>query len=161
MMDYTDFTSAYKEENMESVPRASRDIPNDMEEWKNILANTPVIVLYMWSEHCQPCLKIRDKFEILAHKFNPEEVLFYKDNIDIPTSFHKRHVEVVPTFFILSDGHELKHPTYKSVHHGWEPDVLAEAIKFHLSQSQLLAKKKLVESAPRIVCKNNVCYINK
>jgi thiol-disulfide isomerase/thioredoxin len=161
MADYTDFMSAYREENNEKVPRISMDVPTDVEEWRSIVANHPVVVIYMWSEHCQPCLMVRDKFESLAHSFPPEEVVFFKDNIDLPTSLHKRHVEVVPTFFILCDGRELRHPVHKSVHHGWDADILRDAIQYHQSQSQIIAKRQLVESSPRIVCKNNVCYINK
>lgn len=159
-MDYTTFTSAYTPENLESVQRVSTDVPTDIQEWKQIVSSTPVIVIYLWSESCRPCHLVRDKYEKLASQLQSEDIRFYKDCIDLETSFHRQQVDVVPTFFILCDGHELRHPVHRSVYNGWV-DGMPDSIMYHLSQSQLHDKKRRVESGPTIVCRNNVCYINR
>lgn len=172
MQNYTQFTSAYEEEMVSAVPRVSRDIPTNFEEWKSIIRNTPVVVIYMWSNSCRPCHMVRDKYERLATEFQNENVLFFKDNIDLPTSFHRNNVDVVPTFFILCDGHELQHPFHKSVCHGWE-DRMPDTIRYHLAQSQIfynrmeankqqeyLQQQEQQEQPQRkLYCRNNVCYL--
>jgi len=166
-MNYSTFTESYAAEDLNKVERVSYDIPTDIDQWKQIVSNTPVIVIYLWSETCRPCLLVRDKFERLAKDLQSENILFFKDNIDLPTSFHKRQVEVVPTFFILSDGHELRHPIYKSIHNGWNGQLMRDTITFHASESRLLQEKthqaELQEknSAPKFYCRNNVCYIQR
>lgn len=163
-MQYSSFNGAYVEENNYKIERISYDIPTDPNQWREIISKTPVIVLYMWSDTCRPCHMIRDKFEKLAHQFQNENILFFKDNIDLPTSFHKNQVEVVPTFFLLCDGLELKHPVYKSVYNGWS-DEMKESIQYHLLQSARLREKKEEKEpsgpGPRLYCYNNVCYIKK
>lgn len=165
-MHYSSFNGAYAEENLEKIERVSYDIPTDINEWKEIISKMPVIVIYLWSETCRPCLLVRDKFEALAHQFQNENVLFFKDNIDLPTSFHKRQVEVVPTFFLLCDGHELDHSVYKSVYNGWSNEI-KDSIKYHISQSTRLLErsqqqqKKTEKKEPQLYCYNNVCYIKK
>lgn len=157
-MNYQTFNGAYAEENLQKMERASFDIPTDMTQWKEIVNKTPVIVIYMWSDTCRPCHLIRDKFEQLAHQFKDDDnILFFKDNIDIPTSFHKNQVDVVPTFFLLCDGRELKHPTYKSIYNGWSEQI-QESIQYHISQSTKMQEKK---QQPQLYCHNNVCYIRK
>lgn len=165
-MHYTSFNGAYADETIPKVERASYDIPTDPRQWREILDRTPVIVLYMWSDTCRPCHMIRDKFEMMAHRFQNENVLFFKDNIDLPTSFHKNQVEVVPTFFILCDGQELNHPVYKSVYNGWSGEI-KDSIQFHIAQSERLRQKQEKETRetekpePQLYCYNNVCYIKK
>jgi len=163
-MHYSSFNGAYADENLEKIERASYDIPTDPDEWRQILSKVPVIVIYMWSETCRPCLLIRDKFEALAHQFQNQNVLFFKDNIDLPTSFHKRQVEVVPTFFLLCDGHELNHPVHKSVYNGWSEQI-KNSIQYHISQSTRLLEnqeqKPKEKTEPQLYCYNNVCYIKK
>lgn len=162
-MNYSTFNGAYAEENLQKVARVSYDIPTDIQKWREIVAKTPVLVIYMWSEKCRPCHLIRDKFEKLGHMFQDENVLFFKDNIDLPTSFHKNQVDVVPTFFLLCDGRELRHPTHKSVYNGWSDD-LKDSIRFHISQSEKLHIPKApasTESSPQLYCHNNVCYLKK
>lgn len=156
-MNYSSFNGAYAEENLQKVERVSHDIPTSVDEWRDIVANTPVIVIYMWSDACRPCHLIRDKFERLAQRFQSNAVLFFKDNIDLPTSFHRNQVDVVPTFFLLCDGRELKHPSYKSVFNGWSEDI-QESLQFHISQS---TKLHVEPSSPQLYCHNNVCYIKK
>lgn len=167
-MHYSTFNGAYEDENIPKVERASFDVPTDRNRWMDIVNRAPVIVLYMWSETCRPCLLVRDKFEAMAHRFQNEHVLFFKDNIDLPTSFHKQQIEVVPTFFILCDGKELHHPTYKSVYTGWNENDIKDSIQYHISQStrlrelqeqQASANENLQE--PQLYCYNNVCYIKK
>lgn len=164
-MHYSTFNGAYAEENLEKIERVSYDIPTNMEDWKEIVSETPVIIVYMWSNSCRPCHLIRDKFEQLAHQFQNEHVLFFKDNIDLPTSFHRNQVDVVPTFFLLCDGRELKHPTHKSVFNGWS-DLMMESLKFHISQSVKLQERlnkpqHTPTQGPELYCHNNVCYIKK
>lgn len=156
-MQYSSFNGAYAEENLQRVERISYDIPTDIEQWREIVSKTPVIVIYMWSDSCRPCHLIRDKFETLAHQFQNENILFFKDNIDLPTSFHKNQVEVVPTFFLLCDGRELRHPTYKSVYTGWSQEMI-ESLRYHIQQSQ---KIETQTTEPELYCHNNVCYIKK
>lgn len=163
-MHYSTFNGAYAEENLQKAERASYDIPTDIGEWREIVANTPVIVIYMWSDACRPCHLIRDKFERLAKQFQSDAVLFFKDNIDLPTSFHRNQVDVVPTFFILCDGRELGHPTHKSVFNGWSEDIRA-SLQFHIAQSvrlqQQLEQQNQPTEGPQLYCHNNVCYIKK
>lgn len=165
-MQYTSFNGAYADETIPKVARASYDIPTDVGQWREIVGKTPIIVLYMWSDTCRPCHLIRDKFEKLAHQFQNENVLFFKDNIDLPTSFHKRQVEVVPTFFILCDGHELDHPTHKSVYNGWSEEI-KNSIQYHISQSARLRERQQGSGqeqdreGAKMYCYNNVCYLKK
>lgn len=159
-MNYSTFTGAYTEENYQKVERKSYDIPTDREQWKQIVSQTPVIVIYMWSDTCRPCHLIRDKFESLAHMFQNENVLFFKDNIDLPTCFHKNQIDVVPTFFLLCDGRELKHPVYKSIYNGWS-DQMKESIQYHISQSTKIQERPIETKQPQLYCHNNVCYIKK
>lgn len=160
-MNYSTFTGAYTEENLHKIERASYDIPTDREQWKQIVSQTPVIIIYMWSDTCRPCHLIRDKFENLVHMFQNENVLFFKDNIDLPTSFHKAQVDVVPTFFLLCDGRELQHPVYKSIYNGWS-DQLKDSIQYHISQStKIKDTKPTTPKEPQLYCHNNVCYIKK
>ena len=158
MQSYSDFMSAYTSEMTQNTERVSTDVPTDMEEWKHIVRTTPVIVLYLWSNSCRPCHLVRDKFERLAQEIQDDNIRFYKDNIDMPTSFHRNQVEVVPTFYILCDGHELKNPEHPSIFHGWDQSMRA-SIQFHLSQSKNLLQRQQQNENPRFVCKNNVCYI--
>lgn len=159
-MNYQTFNGAYAEENLKKIERVSFDIPTDMRQWKEIVSKTPVVVVYMWSDTCRPCHLIRDKFEQLAHQFQDEgNVLFFKDNIDLPTSFHRDQVDVVPTFFLLCDGRELKHPTYKSIYNGWSEQI-QESVQYHISQSTKMHARK-EEEGPQLYCHNNVCYIKK
>lgn len=157
-MNYSDFMSAYNEETLEKEIRTSKDIPTDFEEWKTIISNTPVVVIYMWSEHCRPCALIRDKFERLVASLQNEHILFVKDNIDLPTSFHKNHVEVVPTFYILCDGKELRNANYPSVFNGWMQEQMEQSIKYHLSQSVLYQQRSQTPQQ-KLYCRNNVCYL--
>lgn len=171
-MNYSTFNGAYAEENLQKIDRVSYDIPTNLEQWKDIISRTPVIVIYMWSDSCRPCHLIRDKFERMAHQFKNDHVLFFKDNIDLPTSFHRDQVDVVPTFFLICDGRELKHPVYKSVYNGWA-DQIYESVQYHISQSnriqQLQQQEEEQEASPsherrkgtRLFCHNNVCYIKK
>ena len=174
-MHYNSFNGAYADETTPKVERASYDIPTDPNQWREIISRTPVIVLYMWSDTCRPCHMIRDKFEMMAHRFQNEDVLFFKDNIDLPTSFHRNQVEVVPTFFILCDGTELDHPQFKSVYNGWT-EQMKDSIQYHISQSQRLIEKQQMQqqqqlhqqeqehqqkSSPQLYCYNNVCYLKK
>jgi len=156
--------AAYKPEELNKEPRVSKDVPQDFTEWRQVVDTAPVIVLYLWSDHCRPCHLIRDKYENMARRLQSEGVVFYKDNIDLPTSFHREQVEVVPTFFVLCDGKEMNHPVYKARFQGWN-ESMAESIGFHLSQSQrhqqIQARKAQSKEPPRFVCKNNVCYIRK
>lgn len=162
-MQYSSFNGAYIEENTQKIERKSYDVPADINQWKEIVSKTPVIVIYMWSNTCRPCHMIRDKYEMLAHQFQNKNVLFFKDNIDLPTSFHKRQIEVVPTFFLLCDGHELNHPEYKSVYNGWSEEDLKKSIQYHISQSTRMNQDKEEEekTEPELYCYNNVCYIKK
>ena len=162
-MQYSSFNGAYIEENTEQIERKSYDIPTDMNQWKEIVSKTPVIVIYMWSNTCRPCHMIRDKYEMLAHQFQNKNVLFFKDNIDLPTSFHKRQIEVVPTFFLLCDRHEMNHPEYKSVYNGWSEEELKKSIQYHMSQSTRMnqMEEKEEKTEPELYCYNNVCYIKK
>jgi len=164
MTSYGNFMVAYKPEELNKEPRVSKDVPVNFYEWKEIVDSQPVIVLYLWSNNCRPCLLIRDKFESMAKSLQNEDVVFYKDNIDLPTSFHKEQVEVVPTFFILCDGKEMNHPVHKARFQGWNAGM-ADAIEFHRTQSKRLQEKQMrrAQSAepPRLVCKNNVCYIRR
>ena len=157
-MNYSSFTGAYADENLQKIERISYDIPTDVEQWKQVVSQTPVIVIYMWSNTCRPCHLIRDKFEQLAHMFQNDNVLFFKDNIDLPTSFHKNQIDVVPTFFLLCDGRELKHPTYKSVYTGWSPEM-KDSLLYHIQQSQKIQQQETQQ--PQLYCHNNVCYIKK
>jgi thioredoxin-like negative regulator of GroEL len=164
-MQYSNFNGAYADESIPKVERASYDIPTDIEQWKEIVSMTPVIVIYMWSDTCRPCHMIRDKFEALVHQYQNDKVLFFKDNIDLPTSFHKNQVEVVPTFFLLCDGRELDHPTYKSVFTGWSAKDVEESLKYHISQSTKFHQKEeqtqQENDGPQLYCYNNVCYLKK
>lgn len=160
-MNYSTFTGAYAEENLQQIERVSYDIPTDLSQWKTIVSQTPVIVIYMWSDTCRPCHLIRDKFERVAHMFQNENVLFFKDNIDLPTSFHKTQIDVVPTFFLLCDGRELKHPVYKSIYNGWSEQI-KDSIQYHLSQSTKIKETITAQpKEPQLYCHNNVCYIKK
>ena len=162
-MQYSTFNGAYAEENLEKIERVSYDIPTDLEDWKEIVAQTPVIIVYMWSNSCRPCHLIRDKFEQMAHQFQNDNVLFFKDNIDLPTSFHRKQVDVVPTFFILCDGRELNNETHKSVYNGWS-DQMMDSLKFHISQSVKMQERlqtPMTRKEPELYCHNNVCYIKK
>ena len=162
-MHYSTFNGAYAEEDLQKADRVSYDIPTSMDEWRDIVANTPVIVIYMWSDNCRPCHLIRDKFERLAQRFQSDAVLFFKDNIDLPTSFHRNQVDVVPTFFLLCDGRELKHPTHKSVFNGWSEDI-RESLQYHIAQSVKLQERlnePRQQQGPQLYCHNNVCYIKK
>lgn len=160
-MNYSSFTGAYADENLQKIERISYDIPTDVEQWKQVVSQTPVIVIYMWSNTCRPCHLIRDKFEQLAHMFQNDNVLFFKDNIDLPTSFHKNQIDVVPTFFLLCDGRELKHPVYKSIYNGWS-DQMKDSIQYHISQSIKMEKQQQEQrKQPQLYCHNNVCYIKK
>jgi len=162
MNSYSDFLKAYKPEELNKQQRVSQDVPVDLGEWKQILATTPVIVLYLWSNGCRPCHLVADKYELLAAELQDENILFFKDNIDLPTSFHKKSVEVVPTFFVVADGMEKDHPIHKSRYNGWSASI-KESILFHAGQSERWQekKKRAEESAkpPEIVCRNDVCYI--
>lgn len=163
-MEYGTFLSAYKKEELNQHPRLSKDVPVDFNEWKEIVNRTPVIVLYLWSENCRPCLMIRDKFEALASQYQNEYVRFYKDNIDAPMSFHRGQVEAVPAFFLLVDGKEINSPIMKSRHVGWTEEM-QQTIPRLLSISQLYQKMQeqvkadQEEGNERFVCKNNVCYL--
>lgn len=166
-MSYSNFMTAYQAEKLDTIQRLSTDIPENFYEWKHIVDTTPIIVLYVWSDNCRPCHLVRDKFEALAHEFQNEDILFFKDNIDLPTSLHKTQVEVVPTFFIICDGNEMSHPTFKSRYTGWT-DEMRDAIQFFYqtsrrAQSRNLQREQQEQQAqqPHIVCKNNVCYVQR
>lgn len=167
---YSNFMAAYKPEDLNKVKRVSVDVPVNFEDWKKVVAETPIIVIYMWSEGCRPCHLIRDKYEAMANQLQTADIRFFKDNIDLPTSFHKQQVDVVPTFFIICDGQEMNHPVHKSRYNGWSPEI-AESIQFHtlhsrrLQHNQLMRQKQQQQQQqqqrqpPQYVCKNNVCYI--
>lgn len=163
-MEYGTFMSAYKKEELNTVARVSQDVPPDMNEWRDILRRTPVVVLYLWSENCRPCLLIRDKFEALATKYQSDYIKFYKDNIDSPMTFHRGQVEAVPSFFLLVDGKEVNSPILKSRHVGWT-DEMQQTIPRLLPLSQqyeILIKQQKEdqqEGNDRFICKNNVCYL--
>ena len=162
MSAYSSFTIAYEEERFDKLDRVSYDIPGTFREWKQIVDSTPILVIYVWSDNCRPCHLVRDKFESLAHSLQDEDIIFYKDNIDLPTSIHRNQVEVVPTFIIVCDGHEMSHPTYKSRYTGWS-DEIRDAVRFFHSVSQRAAGRAVQREQqgqePKIICKNNVCYI--
>lgn len=157
---YSSFTSAYRPEDLKQVERVSVDIPEDFEEWKHIVETVPVIVLYMWSDSCRPCHLVRDKFEAVASILQNENILFFKDNIDKPASIHKNQVDVVPTFFIICDGHEMEHPVHKSRYTGWNASM-KDAILFFEGISRRAQERALRQQQPGIICKNNICYIKK
>ena len=160
MKSYSSFMTAYRPEDLEKVERVSTDVPEDFQEWKYIVDTIPVIVLYMWSDSCRPCHLVRDKFEALASVMQNENILFFKDNIDKPTSFHKEQVDVVPTFFLICDGHEMEHPVHKSRYTGWNASM-KDAILFFESISKRAQERARQQQQPAIICKNNVCYIKK
>lgn len=161
---YSCFTTAYQEERLDKVERASADVPANFHEWRQIVDSTPIIIVYVWSDNCRPCHLVRDKFEALAQKLQDEDILFFKDNIDLPSSIHRNHVEVVPTFFIICDGQEMNHPVHKSRHTGWS-EAIEDAIRFFHQASHRVASRNLQREQqiqqPKIVCKNNVCYIQR
>lgn len=159
MQKYSDFMSAYEADQTGKEVRMSKDIPTDFTQWKEIITNTPVVVIYMWSEHCHPCTLISDKFERLVASMQNEHILFVKDNIDLPTSFHRNHIEVVPTFYILCDGKELRNPHYPSVFNGWMKDDMERSINYHLNQSTIYQQRQQQQQQRKLYCRNNVCYI--
>jgi thioredoxin-like negative regulator of GroEL len=152
MQGYSSFTEAYRPENLNKEPRVSLDVPQDIEEWRQVLTTTPIIVLYLWSENCRPCLLIRDKYENLARELASPYIRFYKDNINQVGSFHRTSVEVVPTFIILSEGKEVGR------YSGWNEEMKTVIIS-HLQESSVRYQEIVQSQPPRIICKNNVCYI--
>jgi hypothetical protein len=169
-MQYGTFLNAYKKEELQQHPRVSQDVPSDFSEWKQIVQSTPVIVLYLWSEGCRPCSLIRDKYEALASKYQSENILFFKDNIDNPMSFHRGQVEAVPAFFLLVDGQELNTPVLKSRHVGWTeemqhsiPRLLQVSKLYHtrLQQQSTAVNPQNGGGERRMHCKDNVCYLTR
>lgn len=158
MTQYGTYNTAYKEENLNQHPRVSADVPASMDEWREIINNTPVVVLYIWSNHCQPCLRIRDKYESLAAKYQDDNVKFYKDNIDNPMCFHKGQVDAVPAFILLVDGREARGPNIKGRHTGWTEEMI-QTIPQLLQYSAIYQRQQ--QKPERLVCKNNVCYIQR
>lgn len=161
MKEYSTFTDAYRPENLNKEPRVSADVPQNLEEWKAVLNNTPIVVLYLWSEGCRPCLLIRDKYENMARELTSPYIRFFKDNIDKVDSIHRDTVEVVPTFFILRDGRVVDDPRHKGRFDGWSEE-LRESILFHLQHSRQYhesQQQRQSSAPPRFVCKNNICYI--
>lgn len=168
-MEYGTFMSAYKKEELNQHPRVSTDVPPDFMEWKKIVNETPVVVLYLWSENCRPCLLLRDKYESLAERYQSEHIKFFKDNIDSPMCFHRGQVEAVPAFFLLVDGKEINAPMIKSRHVGWTdemqqtiPRLLPLSQRYQMRLRQQEQKQGEEESSnERMVCKNNVCYLRR
>lgn len=91
---------------------AVRKIPSTMSEWRNLLGQYPLVVLYIWKQSCVPCTNSGRKFEEIARhytmKYGLGNVLFVKDQIDAeevqdettPSYAHYRICEAVPFFMI-------------------------------------------------------------
>lgn len=104
--NYKDYNEVEKKE----VVRVSYDLV-DMESFERAKKNYEVIIVYAWTDWCNPCKLLAPKFEILGQKYEEQmkrnHLLFLKDNVDKDSSIHQKHVHVVPTFFIYIQG-ELK-----------------------------------------------------
>lgn len=156
--------AAYKKEDYNQHPRISQDVPSNFQEWKQIVDQTPVIVLYLWSEGCRPCLMIRDRYEALAAKHQSDHIKFFKDNIDNPMGFHRGQVEAVPSFFLLVDGKELNNGQVKSRYTGWTEEmqqVIPQLLPLSQRYQSFLVRQNTMEEEPEMVCKNNVCYLRR
>lgn len=93
------------------MPQVNDSLPynnlNNKTEMEQYLKNYRVVVVDVWAEWCAPCKQIAPRFEALAEKYasNPYMV-FLKDNIDNPDTYHRELCSSIPTFFIYADGNK-------------------------------------------------------
>ena len=110
---YGSYNNAYPDENKIEEDHG----PNytialaDAGNFKNILDNIPIVVVYVWAPWCRACKPSNGLFLRLAQAWLPDiqrrHIIFIKDDIEYPQTIHKTRVEVVPTFFIYHDGREV------------------------------------------------------
>lgn len=83
-------------------------IPDNNDDFNQILKEYPVIIVKAWANWCEPCKLASKKFHILAERYQnlieAKQLLLLADNIDNPDSIHKSKVDVIPTFFIYING---------------------------------------------------------
>jgi thiol-disulfide isomerase/thioredoxin len=113
---YSDYSKAYEDE---SSPKNiySYDL-KDTTDLTKIMGLFPIVIVDAWAEWCEPCKKVSKLYEKLAERFLDEHqnrlVIFVKDNIDNPDSYHVDKVQSIPTIFVYvnkelvfrSDGYE-------------------------------------------------------
>ena len=82
------------------------DIQNK-EDFLNYLKNYRIVIVDVWADWCGPCRNVAPKFEELAKKYsNNPYMIFLKDNIDNPGTYHREFCESIPTFFIYTNGNK-------------------------------------------------------
>ena len=113
---YSDYMTAY-EDTSSRKNIYSYDL-KDTEDLTKIIELFPIVVVDVWAEWCEPCKKVSVLYEELAKRFleahQKRLVIFVKDNIDHPDSYHADKVQSIPTIFIYvnkelvfrSDGYE-------------------------------------------------------
>lgn len=113
---YSDYMTAY-EDTSSKKNIYSYDV-KDTEDLSKIMGLFPIVVVDVWAEWCEPCKKVSVLYEDLAKRFleahQKRLVIFIKDNIDQPDSYHADKVQSIPTIFIYvnkevvfrSDGYE-------------------------------------------------------
>lgn len=120
-----------------NVERISVDIPSNLTDWKSMVSQHPIVLLYVWKQSCLPCVQIKNRYEQWLHslrqKYNDDSgvMLFVKDCLDrdggspiegTPSAVHNRMAQMVP-FFIL-----YYNNTIVFRHAGYEPQILEEYI---------------------------------
>ena len=98
-----------KDENPETK-KNSKGPPLLKEELEEAMRNYTVICVDVWAPWCAPCKKMAPLYDRLAKLYvENSSIIFLKDNIDHPDSFHKEKVTSIPTFFIyyLPPGQQL------------------------------------------------------
>ena len=51
------------------MPRVSRDVPIDFHEWKDIISNTPVVVIHIWAYKNAKCVGFISSVPVLENFF--------------------------------------------------------------------------------------------
>lgn len=146
------------EETSAKVQRISIDIPSNLVEWKILVRDHPIVLLYIWKQSCMPCVQIKNRFEqwigSLKQRYRDDQgwMLFVKDCLDrdgpqpqegTPSAVHNRMAQMVP-FYILYYDNQI---VYK--HAGFEPHVLEEYID--MCVQDLVQRQKAGSSPPQDV----------
>lgn len=131
---YGNYTSAYPEKKPVAVTSQESIYIKDIQSqnFGELLQVNKIVVVKAWASWCEPCKVAKEKTEQLASQLvdyiNNNYICFLNDNIDHEKSFHKKKVDVIPTFFVYFKG-ELK-----NVFTGVEFDNLVDVIRTYLSE---------------------------
>jgi thiol-disulfide isomerase/thioredoxin len=131
---YGSYNSAYPEKKPELIPITESKYIKDIQSqnFGEMLQVNKIVIVKAWASWCEPCKIAKEKTELLASQLTEyidnNYICFLNDNIDHENSYHKKKVDVIPTFFVYFRG------TLGHVYTGVEFDELVETIKVLLSQ---------------------------